>query len=92
LKNSFFIGFLAAAMQERFFRHPRFCIIDIVEDKGIEPERSQNLQSLMVNLSKQSSVDHQIILATAMIAPDLDNEEFTVGRFYTQKNRSLNIS
>jgi hypothetical protein len=37
LKNSLFCGFLFAALKEKFFRHPRFCMLDTVEDKGMEP-------------------------------------------------------
>ena len=44
LKSSFFAGFLAAATKDVSFRHPRFCIIDTIEDKGMEITRSHNFQ------------------------------------------------
>ncbi len=72
LKNSFFCGFLFAALKEVFFRHPRFCMLDTVEDKGMEPERSHNFQLLIARLSAAAAVQHQIIMGTQMIAPDLD--------------------
>lgn len=91
LKTSFFVGFLLASLKNEFFRHPRFCLIDTIEDKGMEQERSHNFQRQIVRRSKQSSVDHQIIFATAMIAPELDTEEFTVGRYSTIDRPTLNI-
>jgi hypothetical protein len=89
LKNSFYLGFLTAATKAPFFRHPRFCMIDTVEDKGIEPVRSHNFQLLMATMSEQSKVDHQIIFATAMIAPDLDDERYTVGKYSTRDDMTL---
>jgi hypothetical protein len=91
LKTSFFVGFLLASLKHEFFRHPRFCLIDTIEDKGMEQERSHNFQRQVVKRSEESSVDHQIIFATAMIAPELDNEEFTVGRYSTIDHPTLNI-
>ena len=54
LKNSFFCGFLFAALKESFFRHPRFCMLDTVEDKGMEPERSHNFQLLIASLLERA--------------------------------------
>ena len=45
LKSSFFLGFFAAATKDPLFRHPRFVMIDTIEDKGMEPERSHNFQN-----------------------------------------------
>jgi hypothetical protein len=92
LKSSFFVGFLAAAMKADFFRHPRFCIIDTIEDKGMEPVRSHNFQMMIAEISKKSKVQHQVIFATAMIAPDLDDDEYTVGKFSTRDDPTLAIS
>lgn len=92
LKNAFFIGFLSAAMKKPFFRHPRFCIIDTIEDKGIEPIRSHNFQNLIRQMSDDAMVDHQIILATANISPDLESEEYTIGRYYTRDNPALAVT
>ena len=89
LKNSFYLGFLTAATKEPFFRHPRFCMIDTVEDKGIEPIRSHNFQLLMSEMSIHSEVEHQIIFATSMIAPDLDDERYTIGKFSTRDDMTL---
>lgn len=91
LKTSFFVGFLLASLKHEFFRHPRFCIIDTIEDKGMEQERSHNFQRQVVKRSGQNSVDHQIIFATAMIAPELDTDKYTVGRHSTIDQPTLNI-
>lgn len=91
LKSSFFLGFLAAATKDEKFRHPRLCIIDTIEDKGMEPVRSHNFQNLIAKVSRASRVDHQIIFATAMIASDLDSPEFTVGQFSTRDKPTLNV-
>jgi hypothetical protein len=91
LKSSFFLGFFAAATKDPSFRHPRFVMIDTIEDKGMEPERSHNFQNQILRKSESSMVEHQIIFATAMISPDLDDERFLVGRFYTRDEPTLNI-
>jgi len=91
LKSSFFLGFFAAATKDKSFRHPRFVMIDTIEDKGMEPERSHNFQNQILRKSKESKVEHQVIYATAMISPDLDDERFLVGRFYTRDEPTLKI-
>jgi hypothetical protein len=91
LKSSFFLGFLSAAMKDSQFRHPRFVMIDTIEDKGMEPERSHNFQNLILDASLKSQVEHQIIFATAMIAPDLDDEQFLIGKFSTRDDPTINI-
>ena len=91
LKTSFFVGFLLAALKHEFFRHPRFCLIDTIEDKGMEQERSHNFQRQVVKRSQSSPVDHQVIFATAMIAPELDVPELTVGRYSTLDQPTLAI-
>lgn len=88
LKTAFLVGFLAAALDDKAFRHPRFLMIDITEDKGMEQERSHNFQSQVVRVSTESDVEHQIILATAMPSPELDDDVF-VGKFSTRENGTL---
>jgi hypothetical protein len=91
LKNSFLAGFLFAATEDKEFRHPRLAILDTVEDKGMEPERSKNFQKLLVAASDAADVDHQIIFATAMIAEELDNGAYTVGRYSSHEARTLAV-
>lgn len=91
LKNSFLAGFLFAATDDKQFGHPRLAILDTVEDKGMEPERSQNFQQLLVAASDRAKVDHQIIFATAMIADNLNNATYTVGRYSSHEDRTLAV-
>ncbi len=78
-------------MKNAFFRYPRFCIIDTIEDKGMEPVRSHNFQMLIAKISENSGVAHQFIFATAMIAPDLDDDRYTVGKSSTRDEPTLMI-
>jgi len=89
LKSAFILGLHAAACAKPYFRHPRFVMLDTIEDKGMEAARSHNFQSICVSVSEASVSRHQIIFGTAMIAPLLDTPAYTVGRFYTRQNPSL---
>jgi len=89
LKNSFIAGFLYAATEVKAFRHLRLAIIDTIEDKGMEPDRSKNFQRLLLERCQNAKVEHQVIFATAMIDPTLDNDEYVVGRKSTHSNRTL---
>lgn len=91
LRSSFFLGFLTAATKNPFFRHPRFCMIDSHENMGVEAIRSQNFQLQVLRVSKESKVEHQIIFATAMIEPELEDEAFTVGAFSTNVDKTIGI-
>ncbi|MGY4366717.1 hypothetical protein ACVW1A_002782 [Bradyrhizobium sp. LB1.3] len=55
LRSSFFLGFFAAATKDSQFRHPRFVMLDTIEDKGMEPERSHNFQNLILKGLKRVS-------------------------------------
>jgi hypothetical protein len=92
LKSSFAAGFLIAATRDRPFRHPRFCMIDTVEDKGMEPDRSRNFQMLLAERCNAAATRHQLIIATAMIAPQLDDERYTVGSYATRDEPTLRLS
>jgi hypothetical protein len=91
LRSSFFLGFFAAATKDPQFRHPRFVMLDTIEDKGMEAARSHNFQKQILRVSSESKVEHQIIYATAMIAPDLDDPKYTVGDPSDLDNPTLDI-
>lgn len=91
LKSSFYLGFLAVDTKVPFFRHPRFCMIDTHENMGVEAIRSQNFQLQVLRVSRESKVEHQIIYATAMIEPELEDEAFTVGAFSTSDEKTIGI-
>ncbi|MDP4026278.1 ATP-binding protein [Methylobacterium sp. NEAU 140] len=91
LKSCFCLGFLEAAASDPGFRHPRFVMIDTLENMGVEAIRSQNLQIQIARISAGLKVQHQIIFATAMLEPELDDEQFTVGRYSTRDEPTLAI-
>ncbi|WP_189635740.1 hypothetical protein [Rhizobium grahamii] len=90
LKNSFALGLLASSLIDKQFKLPRWMLFDNIEDKGMVEERSWNFQRLIVALSEQSVVPHQIIFTTSKIAPELDRPDLIVGRRYTRASSSLN--
>lgn len=92
LRNSFFASFLFAAANDPEFLHPRFLMMDTIEDKGLEPERSKNFQRLLWEKSQSATSEHQIIIATSMIDEELDVPEITVGESYTHDRRTLMLS
>jgi len=89
LRNSFFVGLFAAATKDSSFRHLRICMLDSIEDKGMQPERSHNFQRMVVKVSQAALSEHQIIFATSMIAPELDVANLTVGHYSTLQNHTL---
>lgn len=91
LRNSFLAAFHFAATDDPNFGHPRFLLMDTIEDKGMEQERSQHFQKLLAAKSEAAKSDHQIIIATSMIAEELNNSDYVVGEHYTHENRSLKI-
>jgi len=91
LRNSFFVGLFAAATKDPSFRHFRFCLLDTIEDKGMQDERSHNFQRLVVSASQAAKCEHQVIFGTSMIAPDLDVDTLTVGHYSTRERRTLAI-
>lgn len=58
----------------------------------MQPERSQAFQKKIAQLSRASTTNHQIILTTSMIAPELDIPELCVGHFFTNENMALRFS
>lgn len=85
-------SFAIATANNKAFSHPRFMLMDTVEDKGLEPERSKNFQRLLYEKSSAAISSNQMIIATSMIAPELDIPEVTVGDFYTHENRTLKFA
>lgn len=92
LRNSFFAALFESSLQDEKFRHPRFLLMDTIEDKGMEPARSHRFQELLREISEGSETDHQIIYATAMLEPSLKDSDYIVDRIYTHENRTLNVS
>lgn len=91
LKNSVRFAIFFASLSKEFFRYPRFILCDNIEDKGMEPMRSQSFQKEIVKISSESNVRHQIIITTSMISPELDNSDLCVGEFYTETSKTLKL-
>jgi hypothetical protein len=91
VKNTAVLSLLLAALDDEKFYHPRFILLDNVEDKGMEQRRSHNFQEIIVRASEQAYIDHQIIFTTSMMNPELDEDDYVIGPHYTHENRTLNV-
>lgn len=79
-----------ASLKMNSMMYPRLLFSDNMEDKGLTEDRVVNFQRTVVNLlSKEPQDGYQLIFATSMIAPELDDERFTVGDEYTSSHKSL---
>ena len=91
-KNAVRYSVLFASLEIDMMRYPRFIFCDNMEDKGMEKIRTQNFQNLIVELSTASTIRHQIIFSTSMVADELkDRTDLCVGEFYTEENKTLNF-
>ncbi|WP_367209930.1 hypothetical protein [Sphingobacterium sp. R2] len=71
-------------------RYPRLLIGDNMEDKGIEEERAQNFQKIVIERLKSFDPNsYQLIFTTSYISSELENSDLVVGDFYKKDNRSL---
>jgi hypothetical protein len=91
LKNSAILGMYLAAGQDQQFYHPRFLLLDNIEDKGMEVERSHLFQRLIVEHATELKVKNQIIFTTSMMNPELELDDYVIGPHYTHENRTLEI-
>ena len=91
LKNAAILGlFLAAGTDEQFY-HPRFLLIDNVEDKGMQVDRSHKFQRTIIDQVTKLKLPCQIIFTTSMMNPRLELDDYTIGPPYTSDNRSLGL-
>lgn len=91
LKHSFHLALLLASTQDKSFRFPRLTLLDGIEDGGMEVERSFDLQRLIKTKSEETTIKHQIIIATSHICPELDVHKYIVGNNYTHEDKSIAI-
>lgn len=89
LKNAFRLAMLKASCLDRSYLYPRFLLMDNIEDKGMEPPRSQLFQQEIIKMSESLTTEHQIIFTTSMIDPVINESDYCVGEFYTDKNKTL---
>jgi len=92
VKNSAILSLMLAATQDKEFYHPRFVLLDNIEDKGMEQTRSHNFQEIILRASEAAKHDHQIIFTTSMFNPALDEVKYVVGPQYTHDRRTLSLS
>lgn len=92
-KNAIRYAIFIASLTLDFMRYPKFILCDNMEDKGMEKERTQNLQNLIVKISEsfKDKEEHQIIFSTSMIADELNNTPYCVGDDYNQNNKTLKV-
>ncbi len=91
LKNAFRLALFQGSCEDTSFLYPRFLIMDNIEDKGMEPERSHIFQNEIIRVSAAINIPHQIIFTTSMIDDDLNDSRYCVGEFYYDENKSLKI-
>ncbi len=91
LKNSFRLAMLKSSCSDKSYLYPRFLLMDNIEDKGMEMSRSQLFQKEVIKLSEALNCEHQIIFTTSMIDPDINDSDYCVGEFYTDKNKTLKL-
>jgi predicted nucleic acid-binding Zn-ribbon protein len=93
LKNAIRFAIFFSSLEIDFMRYPKFILCDNMEDKGMEKERTQNLQKLITSMSEgyKESQPHQIIFSTSMIADELDGSSFCIGDYYDQNHRTLKV-
>lgn len=89
LKNSAIFGMFLAAGADADFYHPRFVLLDNIEDKGMEVARSHRFQKLVVELATEVSVPYQVIFTTSMMNPELELDDYVIGPHYTHEKRTL---
>ena len=91
IKNSLMLGVLKASMEDSKMVYPKFLIQDNGEDKGMVGDRVRHFQEMMAEWSNAQNVDHQIILTTSTLNPELESENYMIGPKYTKSNRTLNF-
>lgn len=91
LRNAFHLAILVASTENPYFRYPRIAVFDDLEEGGTTPDRSQNLQRLIVEMSAACQNEHQIIFTTSMIDDSLLDSGLAIGEPHTSDNPTLNL-
>lgn len=89
LKNTAILSMLLEAGKDMKYHHPRFLLLDNIEDKGMEESRSHLFQKIVVERATELEVPYQIIMTTSMMNPKLELEDYVIGPHYTSEERSL---
>lgn len=89
LKNTAILSLLLGAAYDSEFWHPKFLLMDNIEDKGMEEKRSHNYQKILIEESNKARFPHQVIFTTSMLDPTLEDSQLTVGPHYTREMKTL---
>jgi rubrerythrin len=89
LKSAVHLAMFLASFRLDYFRHPKWALLDNIEDKGMVPQRSQNFQRQIVERCNQLPGEFQVIFTTSMIASELDDPKYTVGQLYSPTSKTL---
>lgn len=92
LRHAFHLALLLSSLDKAYFRYPRLLILDGIEDGGMEVDRSYNFQRIIAKHSESSGVEHQIIMTTMSVCPELDDEKYIVGRKFTHDEKSISLA
>ena len=94
LKNAFFFSiFLTSLHKDLDVRYPRFVILDNVEDKGLETNRIQQFHRDVIEKSKDSDIEHQIIITarSEVVTDEIRNSGMVVGKEYKKKKKKYSL-
>ena len=91
LKNAAILALFLAAGTDPKFNHPRFLLIDNIEDKGMEEIRSHLFQQTIIEQATELKMPYQVIFTTSMMNPNLELEDYTIGPAYTSNSPSLEL-
>ncbi len=79
-----------ASLSKSEMRFPRFIFADNMEDKGIQVDRAQNLQKILIKRANDFGPENfQMIYTTSYITDELDKSDYVVGEYYSESNYSL---
>jgi len=89
LNNAFHVALLMVSLEKKYVRLPRFLVLDGIENGGMEDNRSQNFQKVVVETLSSYEVDFQLIFATKNIDESLKSKKYMIGDEYNGSNKSL---
>ena len=91
LKNTFHLALFLTSTEHDYMRLPRFMVFDNVEDKGMEAERSHNFQDVVAQYSDELETDHQLILFTSMLSPNIASTVLEIRPPFDHDRKSLDL-
>lgn len=89
IKSGIHASLLFASCSSSSMNHPRFLIMDSLEDKGMEDYTIHDFQTKLLNISDSSSVEHQIILTATTLSSEVEARDLTVGGYYSNGRKTL---